>query len=465
MLPLCRPSTQVSTQEAIVKTFTPPAVPYDGFPLRPHQNGHWFKSVWNGRSKKSEQFYFGSWRDDPNGQWALKDPQIGWLVRRDAIKASIDNVRVQLFAGDVTLGDLMARFLTHKRQKVKDGELSLTTLGDYLREVSAFVQFQKPGTPAGGLRPEHFTAYMRHLADIRKLGRPARKRVRAYVTAFLRFGAKNGWMPMPITGVDWATPASNPESLRQAKARAGVPDYSARIVTGEEIDKLLKRANPTFKAVTLLAINCGLGPADIGRLRWNMIDLDRRRLIFPRPKTGTMRVGYLWKKTRDALLRVRTLKHNKLAIDRDGDMALVFVTRKGRPFYAEREIHREVCTDGVSTQRLFGVAISNAISITFSRMARDLKLHGVTAYRLRHTFKTLGKRAGDKEALDLAMGHRDTSIGKIYDHKEISWRRIRRVARMVYRRLWPMLKQKADTTRRTATTRLAADGGTSEQAA
>ena len=40
-------------------------LPYAEFPLRVHRNGQWFKSVWNPRAKKSEQFYFGAWHDDP----------------------------------------------------------------------------------------------------------------------------------------------------------------------------------------------------------------------------------------------------------------------------------------------------------------------------------------------------------------------------------------------------------------
>jgi len=37
----------------------------------------------------------------------------------------------------------------------------------------------------------------------------------------------------------------------------------------------------------------------------------------------------------------------------------------------------------------------------------------VTFYRLRHSFKTLGKNARDRESLDLMMGHRDAFVGRI----------------------------------------------------
>ena len=110
--------------------------------------------------------------------------------------------------------------------------------------------------------------------------------------------------------------------------------------------------------------------------------------------------------------------------------------------------------DGVRIRKLTGVAIANAISLTFTRMARAVEVKDATFYRLRHTFKTLGKRSRDREALDLAMGHRDGSTGKIYDHSEISWRRIRRVARAVHRGLWPQVTQSVDKTQSTPSTRI-----------
>jgi integrase len=298
---------------------TPPPLPYPDFPLRPHRNGQWYKSVWNRGSKRSEQFYFGAWADDPKGERALHDPEIGWFARRDGIRAGIDNVRVQVAGTDLSLGELMGRFLTFKRGKVASGELSLATLDGYLKEVTAFVTFQKPATPAGGFRPEHFSAYAKHLVEQRRLGRFARKRVITYVNTFLRYGAKNGWIAMPNAGVDWTAPATDPDSMRLARAWAGTTDFSDRVVTGGEIDALLEHSQPAFRAMILLGVNCGLGPADLGRLRWTMLDLSERRLRFPRPKTGVMRVGFLWKKTRDALLRVRTLKHNRRALAREGE--------------------------------------------------------------------------------------------------------------------------------------------------
>ncbi|MCY2950593.1 MAG: tyrosine-type recombinase/integrase [Planctomycetota bacterium] len=338
----------------------------------------------------------------------------------------------------------MAQFLAFKRSQVRAGDLSARTLGDYIHEMEKYVGFLKPGTPVDALRPEHFSAYMGHMIGERKLGRYARRRVRTYINTLLRYGAKNGWYPMPNTGTDWVAPATDSDSVRQAKLRAGLRDYSDRIVTGDELDQLLERATTAFKAIVLLGVNCGLGPADIGRIRWNAINMCTGRLMYPRPKTGVMRIGYLWKKTRAALLQVRALRQNREAIEREGEAALVFITRRNEPYYREREVHRDIEIDGQMVTKLVGIAVENAVSITFRRMAKELNLEGVHFYRLRHTFKTLAKRARDTEAIDAMMGHKDRSIGKVYDHEEVSWSRIKRVARVVYRRLWPKIKRKED---------------------
>ncbi len=112
-----------------------------------------------------------------------------------------------------------------------------------------------------------------------------------------------------------------------------------------------------------------------------MLDLNAGKLSFPRPKTGVPRLGYLWKETRRALLRVRALKHNRIALQAEGQASLVLITRKGLPYYREREVYADVEVDGKKLRKLKGIAVDNAISITFGRMARELEMTGVTFYR------------------------------------------------------------------------------------
>lgn len=401
-----------------------PAKPRPDFPLSPAGNGQWTKKV------KQQQYYFGSWRDDPKGEAAIKD----WLARKDSILAGLDKLRVATVKEGMLVCDVMTKYLDHFRSQALSNERSLATLGDYMRELQAFSNAVGCNVQAASLRPEHFAEYSRLLVQGGrplpsgekggKLGRHARKRIIRYIRAMLNWGAGNGWYPAPTYGNEFKAPDTSPDAMRQAKAREGREDHSERIVTGEEIDKLVAEATPLFKAIILLGVNCGLGPADIGRLRWRHIDVDTGMLKFPRGKTGTRRVGYLWKRTRAALARVATLKHNRQALEQKGQEALVFITRKGLPIYREQLVGGKLHID-------------NAISITVGRLARRLGMAGVTHYRFRHTFKTVGKRAKDADALNLMMGHKDSTTGKVYDHEDIHFSRIKRVAVKVKKGLWP----------------------------
>jgi hypothetical protein len=81
---------------------------------------------------------------------------------------------------------------------------------------------------------------------------------------------------------------------------------------------------------------------------------------------------------------------------------------------------------------------------TFGRLIKRAELNGLSFYRLRHTTKSLGKAARDAEALDLLMGHANHSIGKLYDHSEIDYRRTKRVAIAIKKGLWPRVRPRAD---------------------
>lgn len=404
-----------------------PALPYPSFPLQPKPNGQWGKKI------KQKPYYFGKWSDDPNGARALDE----YNRRLPGILAGRDHLRSNAVLGDVTLGDLLGRFLGQCKVDVSAGKLSLATFGGYLDECSAFVQWAKAATPVASLRAEDFTAYHNDaLIAGRKLRAKARKRVLAYVKRMFKWGSGNvSNCSLPSFGDGFKAPVTTEEALRVEKARLGLKDHSKRIVTGAEVDKLLAQSQPNFRAMILLGVNCGLGPADIGRLRWRHLDLDSGRLDFSRGKTGVERVSYLWKETRAALLATRETKHAKAAYEKDGGDALVFITRKRQPYYYEEPISK----DG----KIVGVMIRNSVSLTFSRLARRLKLAGVTYYRLRHTFKTLAKKAKDPDALNLMMGHRERTTGATYDHEDISLKRVRRVARIVRLRLWPELRRKA----------------------
>lgn len=397
-----------------------PDKPHPDFPLFANQNGQWTKKI------KGKPYYFGSWREDPKGERAIKE----YVDRLPGILAGTDHLRhLSARRGQASVGELLDHYLAQRRLDVQAGTLARITFGGYASELFLFRDWVRGTAAVAALKPAHFGGYVAHLIENRKLKARARKRVQAYIKAMFRWGAENDYCPLPKFGTSFRSPSTTPQAMRLEKARAGLPDFSKRIVTGEEIDRLLDASQPNMRAMILLGINCGLGPADIGRLRWRHINMETGMLDYPREKTGCDRVGYLWKRTRAALEDVRRLKHTAILLEREGQDALVFVTRKRQPYYREWDV--------VKDGEVAGTQFANAISITFGRLAVKLDMRGVTFYRLRHTFKTAGKRAKDRDALNLAMGHKANSIEASYDHEEISFRRVKRVAIAVKHRLWP----------------------------
>lgn len=416
-----------------------PQKPRPDFPLFANQNGQWCKKV------KGRPYYFGSWQDDPKGTEAVKD----LANRLPGILAGTDHLRhLAASGGQISVGDLMTKYLTQRRLDVKAGTFSRQTYGGYASELEKYVDWVKGSTAVAALRPEHFTGYAAHLIESRKLRSHARKRVQGYVRAMFRWGAKHvGDCPLPA--IAFTTPSTTPEAIRQEKARAGIADHSERIVTGAEIDKLLATASPQMRVVILMGINCGLGPADIGRMRWKHVsmgadlDLGRGVLNYPRFKTGNKRFGYLWKRTRLALEEVKAMPVSAAAIAKDGPEAYVLLNRVGKPFYREQD--RIVKDADTGKSKVVGTLIYNLLSGKFTKHAAECSLKGVTHYRLRHSFKTHGKKAKDRDALNLCMGHKANTIEETYDHEQIPFGRVKRVAIKVKHRLWPQPKRQGDT--------------------
>jgi len=385
-------------------------------------SGQWSKRI------KGVVYYFGAVSSDPQGVAARKQ----YYARIEGILAGLDNLRVPSSKKEWTVGALIAAFLVDRRTKSISGELSIRTYGDYVSELQKFADAVGTQGKVTALSPIHFAAYLDHLHK-RGLGRHARKRVIAYIRAALNFGFKNGYYPSPNYGTAFSRPDASVAAIKRDRVKAGEADYSDRIVTGEELDRLLNLAAPLHRGLILMAVNTGLGVADLARLRWRHVSMETGELNMARGKTGQDRKGYLWIRTRKALAVVSGLPHNRAAIESDGQNALIFITRLGQPMY--REVEKK---DGAG--RVTGVQVHNAISGTFGKLVDRAGMEGLTFYRLRHTFKTLGKRARDPEALNLMMGHKDSSIGGIYDHEEISPARIRHVALTVKYGLWPRPK-------------------------
>lgn len=399
------------------------------FPLYKCQNGQWAKTV------KRKSYYFGRIADDPKGEAALKD----WLARKDGILAGLDNLRVEATGSGLTLGECISQFATVVQARLRAGKIADETFMDYRRELDNLGHTVGSIALAHKIGPAHFTAYYNHLVTVRKLGPHRLATTIRYVRAMFNWAAKNGLIPVPNYGSEFVAPNTNPESIATHKARSGEDAADDPVFTGPMIDWLLKRATVPFRAMILLALNCGMGPSDLARLRWKCIDLKSGRMALRRKKTGIKREAYLWRKTREALVDVMRLKHNRLALKIEAENALCFLTRKKQQFVRKERIEH--------AGKITKTKIFNAISGTFSRWVAEGRKQKIipsgsklTFYTLRSTFRTYADNCSDTNAVRRTMGRAIMGSDRRYVRGPMKLRRLKRVALRVKHELWPSRK-------------------------
>lgn len=419
---------------------TPPPKPYPDFPLFAHASGQWRKDV-RVNGGKPIPFYFGTWADDPEGERALRN----WIERKDAIRAGLDKANVRTVAAGLTLAEVIPMFLEAKQDALLAGKLADETFNDYRYELQLFADFMGATAQVNAIGPDHFAKYARHLAapDGRALGPHRRATAIRYVRAFFNHAGAQGWIrdqgghPRPPQfGAGFTPPSTDPDALAAEKIHKGEDADAEPMFEAAQVAWLLERATPAFRAMILLSLNCGIGPSDLARLRWKHVDMATGRLSLRRGKNGIRREAYLWRRTRKALERVRSLKHCSAAIKRDGEEALVFLTRRNQPF-----VRRERVIIG---DRVKKTKVANAISITFGRWVQEAKEAGVipaghklTYYNLRHTYYTHAENHPDLNAVHRTMGHALAGMGRRYKRKPLPLSRLKPVALLVKRALFP----------------------------
>lgn len=352
---------------------TKPSKPTPDFPLFAHATKRWAKKV------KGKLHYFGPWRD-PQG--ALEE----WVRVRDSLLAGLPypEKRPDAYA----VADICDAFLRHRNAKVKAGELRQRTWDEYKAVCELIMQALGKERYADDIRPADFARLRQTIA---KGKRP--KTVHNLITrcqAVFNFANKNGLTDRPIlTGTYLEKPSAKELRIDQA-----AQDHQGELmIEAVTIKQVLANASPQLKAMVLLAINCGIGNEDCGRLEFRHIDLVTGWLDFPRPKTGVRRRAKLWKETTTALnaaIKSRTKPSSK------ANSELVFITRYGLPWFKEGR--------------------ANPISREFRNLldATDSHINGIGFYSLRRTFETIASETKDQPAIDLSMGHQGREMSDLY---------------------------------------------------
>jgi integrase len=347
-----------------------PSKPYPDFPLFPHASGVWAKKI------KGEFKYFGVW----------DNPDAAYQKYKDFVEGKSSD--------GTTVKQLANAFLQFKETALDNGELSPRSFRDYHHTCSHLVEFFGRPQLVDELTPDDFGRYRAHLS--KRMGLVSLTNEINRTRIVFRYGVDCELLERaPRFGKSFERPRK--ESLQRAKQAKG-----DRLFSAPDLRRIIAAAEPTMKAMVLLAINCGYGQTDIASLPKSAIDFSGAWITFPRPKTMAMRRCSLWKETVAALKKAMKLRP---AAKDPADDSLVFLTNRGRPF--------------VRTKRNAKDEIISVDTILPEFQALLDTLEGVPRlgfYRIRHTHRTVSDGALDKGASDAIMGHTDPSMAGNYTH-------------------------------------------------
>jgi integrase len=310
----------------------------------------------------------------------------------------------------LTVKDVVNAFLAAKESKIGSGELSPLTFRDYKLIAAELLTQVGKGRLLVDLDARDFAALRRRMAT--RWGPHRLAKLCQYTRTMFKWAFDAGLIDRPVRfGPDFKRPSK--KTIRLNRAARG-----KQMFTAEEIRRMLGTAGPILRAMILLAINVGLGNADVGGLSISNLDLDAGLLDFPRPKTGIERRATLWPET---IASIREVLEQRPSPKREADAGLVFLTQTGAPWARDND--------------------PAIVTKEFRKLLDKLDINGSrNFYALRHTYRTIADEARDQPVVDLSMGHESTHMSSTY-RESISTERLRAVAEYVQRWLlvgpWP----------------------------
>jgi integrase len=361
----------------------------------------------------------------------------GWKEALEAYKAVADDLHAgrtpRVKTDGLTVADLCNRFLTAKLRKRDAGEVGLRTFEEYKEATDLIVAAFGKTRLVDDLAADDFEALG---ADMAKRWGPVRLgNGITRVKSVFKYGLDNGLIERPVRfGGEFHKPdkavlrrhraqsgekmLEPPEVLRILDALAGKKVETGRQKENGEPETVKLEPNPALRAMVLLGVNAGFGNNDVATLPLSALDLDGGWVDFPRPKTGVARRCPLWPETVAAIRA--TLAVRPAPKDPAADADLAFLQRSGRRWVRVTEKSR---TDNVAVQ--------------FCELLKTVGLHQerIGFYTLRHVFRTIADAARDPVAIDLIMGHTDSSMAAHY-RERIEDGRLRAVAEHVRRWLF-----------------------------
>jgi integrase len=349
-----------------------PSKPSPSFPLFAHASGKWAKKC-QGRLR-----YFGRW-EDPQG--ALREYE-QWL--------GTDNLSV-IEPHGLSLKDACNEFYEAKVQAQREGRLSVRTLQDYKRSCEWLLEFFGRDRLVASITPLDFGEYRQRLFERRNVVGVANEITRTRMV--FKWCLDTQLITTPIHfGPDFRKPPA--KALRKHRREQGKKLFML----------LLDECGTHLKAMVYLALNGGLGNADLIQMPLSAVDLQSGWLNYPRPKTEVDRLIPLWPETVEAL---------RLSLSR---------RYKPKPEFQDRFFIRPNGDDWGSSAK----PISKQVRQALQRAGIPRR----TFYDLRRTFATVGSGAKDQIAVNAIMGHVDPGVPAMY-RQEIDRARLEAVTNHV----------------------------------
>ena len=399
-----------------------PSKPYKDFPLFPHASGRWAKKI-NGKLH-----YLGRWATQQNRKLVRVEGD-GWREALDEYKRVGDDLqagREPDHGAGCELRDALNSFLSNKRDKLDNEELSPQTFADYVVTCDKLVSYFNRTRHVDKLRPDDFAGYRAWLAQDVSIV-TLRNEINLARMIF-KYAHDQRLIRQPVAyGQAFDKPTAR--MLRKARNEAG-----PRLFSAEELRRILAESDVWLHAMTLLGINGGLGNTDVANLPQSAIDFDTGWLTYPRPKTEIQRKIPLWPETLGAL-RVAIDARPNPKDPNDGD--LVFLTVQGNRWVRTVPRQKQGDQDDTVASRMRFVT-RNSITGRFGKLLRRLGINGQKRrgfYTLRHVFETEAGESRDQVAVNAIMGHVDNTMAAHY-RERISDERLQHVVDYVHQWLY-----------------------------
>jgi integrase len=350
------------------------------FPLYRHANGSWCKRI------AGKLHYFG--QDKAAAAAAFEEFQ------RSGRKTSSRKV-----VGQCRVADLLTAFLESKLARVEAGDMTAGTYANYkraaalIREVfgdTLHVESIQSADMATLYKAITIETENRYGKKIKRNATTVSNLV-THVRTVFKFAYDEELVDKPIRFTK-SLPKPSKKTLRLERAKRGDMSFSA-----DEVNQLLRlcmatnwpdgkkrNPDPQLYAMILIAIQSGMGNADLGSLEFADIDLENGWIDLLRLKNANPRRFPLWPETVDAIKKAIKVRPKPASED---DANVVFITRRDR-----RRWH----VDGKL----------NSLGLQFRKLLEPLGLYRPyrTFYSLRRTFETAANEV-DQVATDFIAGH------------------------------------------------------------